>query len=353
MKGEKKITISDIAKAAKVSNATVSRVLNNSDYPVKEEIRQRVLDIAQKMEYKPNIFSQMLKGGSSKEVGVIVPSITNPFYAQLVSAVEKECIRRGYIPIICSSYNSFKLENGHIEMLQARQVAGILISSISTSNLFIKKLEGSKIPFVLFDQSVEGFRGNSVSFDFFQGGFMATQYLLQQGHRKIVFASPPMDRRSRKLIYEGYKQALMEHSKRANCKKVLLCETEFEDHSGEFDYQNGVALGELLLQQTYLPDAVLAVNDMIAIGMINDLVSHGIQVPHDISIIGFDNIFLSGMVTPALTTIDQPAYKTGYYATKILLDQVQGLETNVQQISIEPTLVERNSVRKFHKKVRG
>lgn len=353
MKGDKKLTIADIAKAAKVSNATVSRVLSNSDYPVKIEVRQRVLEIVKELDYKPNIFSQMLKGGVSKEIGVIVPSISNPFYAQLVSAVEKECIKRGYIPIICSSYNSPKVENNHIEMMQGRRIAGILISTISTSDVFLNKLEEAEVPFVLFDQSIEAFGGSTVSFDFYKGGYMAAEYLLSQGNKKIVFASPPMDRRSRRLIYSGYKQALKDSSVRYNSKKVLLTDCAQEDDSGDYDYQNGVKLAEMLLESKYLPDAVLAVNDMIAIGIINTFAEHEIQVPSDISVMGFDNIAFSGMVTPALTTINQPAYETGELAACILLDRIQGIDLSTKQVQIEPVLVERKSVRKIHIKIRG
>ena len=139
-KPKKRPTISDIAKKAGVSSATVSRVLSGSDYPVSREVRKEILRIALGMHYKPNVFGQMLRGGTSKEIGVIIPSLSNPFYAELVSAVERECVERGYMPIICSSQNRFQLETKHLDILQRKQVAGLLLSSIHLAGAFLRTL---------------------------------------------------------------------------------------------------------------------------------------------------------------------------------------------------------------------
>ena len=348
----KKATISDVARAAGVSTATVSRVLNQVDYPVRASLQERVVKIAEELQYRPNPFSRMLKGGVSKEIGVIVPSITNPFYAQLVSAVEKECIERGYIPIICSSYNASQLQTRHIEMLREKHVAGILVSSLSAGEVVEKQLAGSGIRTVLFDQSFAGDTVDSVTFDFYKGGYLATEFLIQNGHKDIVFASAPLDRRSRKLVYEGYKQALREKNLRFNAKRVLFSTGNAENTGGEYDYQSGKELGKMLMESAYLPDAVLAINDMMAIGIINTLAANDVQVPHDVSVIGFDNISLAAMVTPPLTTINQPAFQTGQLAAQILLNRIENLPVPESRITLQPSLVERKSVRKRHNKVR-
>lgn len=135
--------------------------------------------------------------------------------------------------------------------------------------------------------------------------------------------------------------------------KVLLSAGVDEDAPGDYDYRNGVLLAEALLKKRYLPDAVLAVNDMAAIGIINTLSDHGIQVPADISVMGFDNIAVSGMISPPLTTIDQPAYRTGELAAGILLDWLLQGKKEPKKIKIEPELVERKSVRKIHAKIKG
>lgn len=349
---KKNPTISDIAKMANVSIATVSRVLNNANYPVKEEVRNKILKIAREINYKPNIFSKMLKGGVSKEIGVIVPSITNPFYAQLVSAVEKECISRGYVPIICSSYNSSKLEKKHIDMFSQKQVAGMLMSTINNNKTLLKILSDLDMKFVLFDQNYEELDCDSVSFDFYKSSYLAVEYLIQCGHKDIALLTAPLDRKSRKLIYEGYKKCLKDKGLRFNSKRVIVSSASDTSERGEAEYENGRNLTRQLLESEMLPDAIVAINDMTAIGIIKELTSNGINVPNDISVIGFDNISISAMINPALTTMNQPSYETGILATRMLLDRIEGREVKNNKIVLQPTLIERNSVKKIHRKLR-
>lgn len=348
---EKKPTISDIARKAGVSIATVSRVLRGSDYPVKSEVRERVTVIARQMEYKPNIFSQMLRGSSSREIGIIAPSITNPFYAQLISAAEQECLKRGYIPFICSSMGEPQLEMNHLDMLEDRCVAGILLSSMGQGEGIVKRLNELRIPIMLFDQTLDSYEGDGILFDFYQGAYLSTEYLIQCGHRDIVFCSGPINRYSRRVMYEGYKQALKDYNLGIS-KKRLIGTIPEPDTYGEGEYQLGKALGQMLLERDYLPDAIVTINDITAIGVINYLYSEGIQVPHDISIMGFDDTSICEMVTPPLSTIHQPAFDTGKQAAKYLLDKIEGQITEPVHITMNPVLVERKSVRKIHRKVR-
>lgn len=342
----KRITIRDVAKVAGASITTVSRVLNKSDYPVKKELREKIIRVAEELNYKPNIFGKMLKGGSSTEIGVIVPTITNPYYAQLVSVVEKECILRGYVPIICSSYNSSKLERKHLDMLIQKKVAGIIISTINSNEAFLSELIQNNIRFILFDQNYEGTDYDNVSFDFLKSGYMATEYTIKCGHRSIAMLTTPLDRRSRKLIYEGYRKALKDNGIHFDKKWLIVLPAGDNKTGGDSDYENGKKLAKSLLNVGYLPDAVIAINDMTAIGIINELSVRGIRVPDDISVIGFDNILISFMVSPALTTIEQPTYETGYLATKILLDRIEGIEVKNSNILLQPSLIVRETVKR-------
>ncbi len=347
----KKPTISDIAKAAGVSIATVSRVLGNSNYPVKQEVRDRVLEIADQMAYKPNLFSKMLKGGSSREIGIIAPSINNPFYALLISAAEQECLGRGYIPFICPSMSEPQLELNHLDMLEERRVAGILLSSVNYGDGILKRLNNMTVPLMLFDQTLEGYSGDNIRFDFFKGAYLSTNYLIQCGHRDIVFASGPLDRQSRREMYEGYKKALKDHDLSTG-KKKLICSVTETNTFAESDYQIGKVLGQALMKRDILPEAIVTINDITAIGMINYFNSVGVQVPHDISIMGFDDIPICEMVTPPLSTIHQPAMETGKLAAKYLLDKIENVIKQPIHELMEPELIERNSVRKIHRKVR-
>ena len=346
-------TILDIAQLAQASPATVSRVLNDADYPVTEELRERVRSAARQLNYQPNIFSQMLKGVSSREIGIIVPDLINPFYAQLVSAVAKQCVIHGFAPIVCCSYDSPQLEDRQIDILLRQQVAGILLSSINDSDDSLKKLTGPGAPpLILFDQSHEGFTGNSVSFDFLKGGYMAAQYLIQCGHRNIAFMSHPLTRSSRKQIFDGYCRALSEAGIEIK-KEMVLIRPAKQNTESDVDFDNGKALAQMLLGCSCLPDAVMAINDITAIGIIDSLSQHGVKVPRDLSVIGFDNIPMSAMISPPLTTIHQPALETGRAAADMLFAHIANPKLNSTQIMIQPELVLRQSVRKNKNAIKG
>lgn len=353
MSENRKCTIVDVARAAGTSTATVSRILSGSDYPISAQLRKKVMQVAQDLNYKPNLIGKMLQSGvGEKEIGVVLPSIVNPFYGSLMSAVEEECVQRSYVPILCLSQNSSRLESQHIEMLGQKQVSGILLSCMHMDEALMDKLRRLEIPCVLFDQTYEEYPGLNVGFDFYQGGLLATRYLIQCGHRDIAFASGPMDRRSRKQRFEGYKAALRKNGIRFNSKRLLLYEGSTDAGAENSEFRNGYELGKMLLQGECLPDAVFAINDMTAIGMIQCLKINGVYVPADISVIGFDNIYISDFVEPALTTISQPSYEMGRKAARMLLDAIEQPGCAQENVVMEPTLVERRSVRKVYRRLR-
>lgn len=344
-KRSRRTTITDIAREAGVSVATVSRVLNNTDYPVKESLRRTILEVAKGLDYQPNIFSQVLKGGVNRVIGIIVPTITNPFYAQLVSDVEEHCVAAGYAPIICSSHNSADLEKKQLEMLLRQQVGGILLSTINNDKAFVKSLKSGPAPCVLFDQPVEGYRGDSVVFDFKEGGVMAAGHLLERGHRRIAFASRGIDRTSRRLIHEGYCEEMRKNGIRPDpALTATISDADSDDVSGHGDYQCGRLLAEKLMRLVPLPEAVVASNDIIAIGMMHTMAERGLSVPDDISIIGFDDIAFAEMAAPALTTIRQSTAKTAEMAIEILFSRLDNPGGKPASRALAPELVERRSV---------
>jgi LacI family transcriptional regulator len=348
----RKATIFDIAREARVSTATVSRVLNKLDYPVREDLKRRVFKAAEKLDYQPNQFGRGLRGMVSKEIGVIVPSIGTPFYSQLVADVERHAVEAGYAPVIRSSYNSPQLEQSHVEMLRRQRVAGIILSTISQNITFIRNVDQPGTPCVLFDQISDQFTGSSVSFDFRKCGRIATMHLLANGHSRIAFASPPIDRASRSLLYEGYKDALRDSGIRLSKKRVFIAPEQTGSGEGMADYQCGQFLVRMLLDAPYLPDAVLAVNDIIAIGIMTSLMGRGVQIPSDISIMGFDDIAFASMMTPPLSTVRQSTARTAELAVRLLVDKIANPSLPPAKRVIEPEIVERGTVRKIHHKIR-
>jgi LacI family transcriptional regulator len=341
----KKATIYDIAQKAGTSTATVSRVLSNSSYPTSREIRKKVLDTAQKMNYTPNLLGRMLKKNESRDIGVIIPNISNPFYPQLVLGIETEAKKHGFNILLCNSFRDVSNEKKYIESMYQKQVKGIILSTISEEHGFLKKLCENGLKIVGFDQNIEDFQCNKISFDFTAGGMMAVDYLVSMGHKKIAFATSPLTRRSRREIFDGYKLGLMKNNIEFSADYLYVAELEKEVENGTFEFENGIKIARKCLASKKLPTGIFAVNDVTAMGIMHGLLSSGVKIPEDISVIGFDNIEFSAMVNPPLTTINQPAFETGRLACKVLIENLEGDESDYVSFKLEPSLVQRESVR--------
>lgn len=340
-------TIYDIAKLAKTSTATVSRVLNNKEYPVKEELRQRVLQTVKDLNYTPNLLGRQLKTNKSNDIGIIIPSITNQFYPQLLSGVEDYSRKKSYNILLCNSLGKPDNEKEYLASLFQKQVKGVIISSITKNQEYLKQLQQKGLQIVAFDQAVS-INCNKISFDFYEGGYMAVEYLIKQGHQNIAFLSAPLTRYSRIKIYEGFIQCLKDHSIQVNKKYIIISEKEEESHNQIYEFKNGKYLVNKMIKSCpSLPTAVLCINDMTAFGVIQELTKNKICVPKDISVMGFDNIPASEMMVPSLTTIDQSAYKMGLLAAKTLISNLNNPTEQAKEIVLKPKLVIRDSIRKI------
>jgi len=338
----KSATIYDVAKYAKTSTATVSRVLSNSGYSVSEELKQRVLEAAKKLKYTPNLVGRQLKTKEITDIAVIIPNISNPFYPSIVLGVEDVAREKGYNVLLCDSFRNPKLESEYLRSMLQKQVKGVIISSISQNNKTLIKLVESGLNIVAFDQDVT-FPCNKITFDYKKGGFLAVEHLIKLGHRKIAFVGAPLNRPSRKSLYAGYLKALKKYGISLNEEFVLLNELEKEIHNEIYEYKNGIELAKRLMQLKEKPTAIFAINDLTAIGVIQGLKTYGVKVPQDISVVGFDNIFISEMVEPPLTTIEQPKYEMGRLAANLLIESLSNKKNKNLEISLEPTLIIRKS----------
>lgn len=341
----KNATIYDIAKYAKTSTATVSRVLSNSDYPVSDELKQRVLDAAKKLNYTPNLVGRQLKTKKTSDIAVIIPNISNPFYPSIVLGVEDVAREKGYNVLLCDSYRNPQLETAYLQSMVEKQVKGIIISSISQNNKKFMQLVEKDLNIVAFDQDVT-FPCNKITFDFEEGGFLAVEHLIMLGHKKIALIGAPINRPSRKSIYDGYLRALKKYNIKFNKEYVILNELEKEFHNEIYEYKNGIELAKRFLQLDDRPTAIFAINDLTAIGVIQGLKSHGVRVPEDISVVGFDNIFISEMVQPALTTVAQPQYEMGKLAANLLFESLSNKRGKHLEIRLKPSLIIRDSTQR-------
>lgn len=334
-----KITIRDVSERANASIATTSRVLNNTDYPVKPEMRKRILKAAKELGYTPNLLGKALKTGKSHEIGVVVPSLLNPYYAEAVTGIERICSARGYNPVFCSSDNSPDKELANVEFLIRMRMDGIIISKIEYGDEVIDRVNQAGISTVYFDQPVSNEKLSCVTYDFFEAGRMAAEYLTSKGHKKIAFFSLPFDRQSRISRYEGFKHGLKE------AEGYLYLDSSSSYESGEFlrEFEAGERLVSDFLEKSEA-SAVVAINDLIAIGAMNAFSKRGVSIPNDISVVGLDDISFATMSNPALTTVKQPSYEMGSIAAEVLIDGLEGKRHKPEIIKMLPKLVERDSV---------
>ena len=340
----KKATIYDIASEVGTSAATVSRVLSKSGYPVKEELSRKIFEAAGRMNYSTNMVGRMLKKSESKDIGVIIPTISNPFYPQMVLGIELEARHRGFNILLCNSFRDAATEKVYMESLYQKQIRGLIISSMDENHLFLKEMQENGVKIVVLDQGDQELKCGKVGFNYIQSGLIAVEYLFKMGHRNIGFITSPLTRRSRRETLEGYKLAFLKKNLMIKEENILVAQTEEESYTGTYEFENGRRLAKKLLELRERPTAVFAVNDMTAFGIIQELSNNGVRVPEDISVIGFDNIEVSSMINPPLTTVNQPSFETGRLACKLLLDSMDHRESGDLSITLEPTLVERKSV---------
>jgi len=342
---KKPVTIYDIARMANASVSTVSRVLSNSNYPVSHELKAKIKAVAKELNYVPNMIGRQLKTNNSMTIGVIVPSISNPFYADMVMGIEEIARENGYHVFLCNTRQNPDLEAEYFQTLLEKQVKGLIVSSISKQKDVLGFYLEKGLNVVAIDQAMDHPEVYQIGFDYKKGAYLACKHLAEKGHRKIAFITAALDRPSRIGMFHGYTQFLLESGiEPSEAWMKVSKEPEEQTYSNTFEFQNGRRLARELIGQDDLPTAVLACNDLTAVGVISEFNENGIVVPRDISVIGFDNIELSQMITPALTTVHIPKYEMGKAACSTLIRLIRGEKTDRKEWIMQPKLVERQSV---------
>ncbi|WP_339269926.1 LacI family DNA-binding transcriptional regulator [Paenibacillus sp. FSL W8-0187] len=339
---KKPTTIHDIAKMANVSSATVSRVLSNSSYPVSKELKERIQQIAKESNYIPNMLGKQLKKNSSNTIGVIIPSIVNPFYSSVIFGIEEVARQNSFTVIVCNSLQDPALEDEYLRTIMEKQVKGLIISSISKDKSQLTQLMKLGLNVIAIDQKIDEDNINQIEFDYHKAGYIATKHLQEKGHERIGYVTSKLDRPSRRSIHQGYMSAM----KDAGLKPLVVESPTEEVYNAITEFDTGKQLTQKLLEHSSpQPTAIFACNDMMAFGVINELSQRNIQVPEQISVMGFDGIDVGQMIHPPLTTIKQPDYEMGKMACKMLLDMMQGDDSPMFDVMLQPKLLERKSVR--------
>jgi len=347
--GNTKATIVDVAHAAQTSTATVSRVLSGSNYPVGAQTRQRIMQAVKQVGYTPNLLGKMLKTNTNASIGIIIPTLQNPFYVQLIQGITERATSCGYATLAFSSQRDPILERNLIEQLIQKRIMGMLLASVDEESSAVQQylMRGGKA--CVFESNFDDLNTYILAkTDMLESGRIAMKYLLSMGHRNIAIITTPLGKQSRAQTIMGCRMAMLEMGLPFSEDDIIIAQYEKELGEGLYEFEIGKELVQKLLGQSKDYTAVLAINDLIACGIMNGLRLHGISVPNDMSIIGMDDIPLSSMVTPALTTVHMPSYVLGQKACQMILD---ALEKNEQiagiSLTIRPELVVRESVKKI------
>ncbi len=332
------VSIADIARAAGVSHSTVSRALHDSPL-ISEGTRARIQHLAREMGYTPNAIAQSLHTRQTSSLGLVITSIADPFLNDVVKGVEEVARARGLSVLLSTSHNDPEQELAVIETFRRRRVDGILVASSRLSSEYKERLAQLQVPTVLINSQAESQAGQLhwVAIDDYQGAKLAVEHLLQFKHRAIGYLSVGSRPRSARQRQEGYQSALAEAGLESHEDWVLsIPSTEASPEEDVLAGQQG--LPRLLAAGV---TAVFCANDMIAIGALQACREHGIAVPEQLSIIGFDDIMVASYVTPALTTIRQPKAELGRIATRTLLNLLD--KRPAYNHTLLPTLIVRAS----------
>ncbi|MCG9630352.1 MULTISPECIES: substrate-binding domain-containing protein [Vibrio] len=328
-------TMKDIAKLAKVSTSTVSHVINKSRF-VSDEIAERVNKAAKELNYAPSALARSLKMKQTKTVGMLVTTSTNPFFGEVVKGVERRCYEKGYNLILCNTEGDSERMKSSIDTLLQKRVDGLMLMCSTLEGEHLDVFERyPELPVVVMDWGPMLFASDKIQDNSHQGGYMATQHLIDNGHTEIGCITGPLHRNQASSRYEGFKQAMSEAN--IEVRADWIVESNFECDGGFDAFQTLKSRGRL-------PSALFVCNDMMAMGVIHAATQDGLRVPQDLSLIGYDDIHLSKYMTPALTTIHQPKHRLGKAAVDTLLSRLESPEVYPQVVELEPTLVERSSV---------
>lgn len=332
-------TIKDVAALAGVSFTTVSHVLNDTR-PVSADARRRVLAAVDEIGYLPSAVARSLRKSETKIIGVLVPNVQNPFFAELVCGVEECCRLAGYSVFLCNSDNDPKRQQQYMRTLLEKRVDGLLLSSAGDDDALARIFKLASVPSVTVDRLVAGARADRVSVNNSQGAYNAVKHLIELGHRRIACISGPAEFEVARERVEGWRMALRDAGIDVDASLVIA-----SDFSSPGGYE---ATRRLLLKQASTGSsnpvtALFASNDMMAVGALRAAAELGLKLPQQLSIVGFDDIELSRYVFPALTTVGCGVRALGAEAGRVLIARIENPGAELKEVLLTPRLVVRES----------
>jgi len=333
-----KANINDIAVKTELSITTVSRVLNGKaeQYRIGEKSQQKVHEAAKELNYIPNQFAANLRTGKSKTIALIIPSLNNPFFADLTSNINAEIRKFGYITMIADSDENLEVEKMELEQMMSRNVDGLIIAPCSYQWDHIQHFYQRGLAIVCIDRYFENLEIPFVSTDNYEGAYNATKHLIENGHSIITCIQGVQYSTPNKLRVKGFKDAMEE----AGLHNWIVT-------GDDFSLQNGYLETRLLLQQKQIPTAIFTLSNTIALGCMKALKEMNIRIPEDISLISFDDHpYLEYLETP-LSCIAQPVSDISKIAIKFLFSQINKEGNKNKQVLLKPQMKLKKSVKRI------
>jgi LacI family transcriptional regulator len=310
-------------------------VLNNSR-PVSAKLRQSVRDVAEALNYVPSDVARALRRRTTGTISMLLANTADPFFAQLISAVENVCFQNQISLLLCNSYEDSVRQETHIRTLLQKRVDGLLISAVGDFRALAQQLRNASVPVVFVDRIPPKLEADGVTVDQERAGYEATRYLLELGHRRIGCITAPSSISVLPLRLTGYRQALQDAGLEPRPHWVI--------EAADLTLESGYAATERLLNQSPGLTAVFVLTDLLAIGALRYAYQRNISVPGALSIIGFDGVELGRYALPALTSIGQPIQELGALAATYLLERIRGDQQGPgRRIMLPPKLIVRDS----------
>jgi DNA-binding LacI/PurR family transcriptional regulator len=328
-----KSRIKDVAREAGVSTATVSHVINKTRF-VSEETRAKVVSAIERCNYYPNAHARSLASGRSDTLGLLISDIANPFFPELVKSIEAAAFEKGYNVILSNTDYDAERTLRNVRRFIEREVAGVALMNSELDAGIIDELARSHVPVVFLDIGSADICMSNIVVDYRVGIKEAIDHLTGLGHRKIAYVGGPSRLRSAFKRLEAFRDSMEEH---------LPEEKSLAIYEGDFRLEGGRFAAREIFSSTEIPTAVVAANDMMSLGIIEECHTQGLQVPGDVSIVGFDDIAFASLSNPPLTTVCLPRAELGRKAVEALMATIEHSDSQGVEITIPTYLVLRDS----------
>lgn len=326
--------IKDVATLARVSTATVSHVINNTRF-VSDGTKRRVLRAIENAGYAPNIHARNLASGQTRTLGLIISDITNPFFPDLVKSIQEKALELGYDVVVLNTNYESERDAPYVQRLLELRVRGVMILTTEMDLSVISRLSSQKIMVVFLDIGKVGPHTSNIRVNYEKGVHQAVEHLLELGHRQIAFVSGPVHFKSAEMRRRAFLGSMKKYRASLHTEPVI--------YEGDFKLESGERAAKEFLALKSRPTAIIAANDLMAVGAVRELRRAGLRIPKDISVIGCDDIWLARLSDPPLTTIMIPRAEIGIAAVEAVLLKNSAKANAGREIRINTQLLVRES----------